>query len=160
MKKQLLILLFGVSAISGYSQKVVWEKTIGGEHSDYLFDMVPTLDYGFLLAGSSLSEKSGTKAHNNNGNLDYFLWKMDKDGEEEWQLSFGGEGQDFLKSIYSTADMGYILGGYSNSGKSDTKFTDNKGKNDVWIIKINARGDQEWQQSYGGEGDDRLIKIK
>ena len=117
MKKQLLFLLFGVSAFSSYSQKVVWEKTIGGEHSEYLFDMVPTLDYGFLLAGSSLSDKSGLKSLKSQGNLDYFLWKMDKNGEEEWQLSFGGEGQDILKSIYPTADMGYILGGYSDSGK-------------------------------------------
>lgn len=160
MKKQLLFLLFGVSAFSSYSQKVVWEKTIGGEHSEYLFDMVPTLDYGFLLAGSSLSDKSGLKSLKSQGNLDYFLWKMDKNGEEEWQLSFGGEGQDILKSIYPTADMGYILGGYSDSGKSETKLSENKGKNDIWIIKINARGDQEWQQSYGGDGDDRLVKIK
>src|SRR5690606_38413927 len=149
MKKHLLFLLFGVSAFSGYSQKVVWEKTIGGAHADYLFDMVPTLDYGFLLAGSSLSDKSGVKSQKGQGNLDYFLWKMDKNGEEEWQLSFGGEGQDMLKSIYPTADMGYILGGYSNSGKNETKTSENKGKNDIWIVKINARGDQQWQQSYG-----------
>ena len=134
MKKKLLFLLFGMSAFSGYSQKVVWEKTIGGEHSEYLFDMVPTLDYGFLLAGSSLSDKSGLKSQKSQGNLDYFLWKMDKNGEEEWQLSFGGEGQDILKSIYPTTDMGYILGGYSNSGKSDSKFSENKGKNDIWIM--------------------------
>lgn len=105
MKKKLLFLLFGMSAFSGYSQKVVWEKTIGGEHSEYLFDMVPTLDYGFLLAGSSLSDKSGLKSQKSQGNLDYFLWKMDKNGEEEWQLSFGGEGQDILKSIFPTTDM-------------------------------------------------------
>lgn len=160
MKKKLLFLLFGMSAFSGYSQKVVWKKTIGGAHSEYLFDMVPTLDYGFLLAGSSLSGKSGLKAQKSQGNLDYFLWKMDKNGEEEWQLSFGGEGQDILKSIYPTTDMGYILGGYSNSGKSDFKFSENKGKNDIWIIKINAKGTQEWQQSYGGDGDDRLEQIK
>lgn len=160
MKKKLLFLLFGMSAFSGYSQKVVWEKTIGGEHSEYLFDMVPTLDYGFLLAGSSLSDKSGLKSQKSQGNLDYFLWKMDKNGEEEWQLSFGGDGQDILKSIYPTNDMGYVLGGYSNSGKSDSKFSGNKGKNDIWIVKINARGDQEWQQSYGGDGDDRLVQIK
>src|SRR5690606_8348351 len=160
MKKHLLFLLFGVSAFSGYSQKTVWEKTIGGAHADYLFDMVSTLDYGFLLAGSSLSDKSGVKSQKGQGNLDYFLWKMDKSGEEEWQLNFGGEGQDILKSIYPTADMGYILGGYSNSDKSETKTSENKGKNDIWIVKINARGDQEWQQSYGGDGDDRLVQIK
>src|SRR5690554_1034560 len=103
MKKQLLFLLFGATVFSGYSQKVVWEQTIGGEHSEYLFDMVPTVDYGFLLAGSSLSDKTGSKKDNGQGSLDYFLWKMDKNGEEEWQWSFGGEGQDILKSIAMTS---------------------------------------------------------
>src|SRR5690554_6351180 len=160
MKKQLLFLLFGVSALSGYSQKVVWEQTIGGEHSEYLFDMVPTVDYGFLLAGSSLSDKTGSKKDNGQGSLDYFLWKMDKNGEQEWQWSFGGEGQDILKSIAMTSDVGYILGGYSDSGKGDHKLSENKGKNDVWIVKLNSKGGTEWQQSYGGEGDDRLVLIE
>ncbi|SFO17441.1 Por secretion system C-terminal sorting domain-containing protein [Paenimyroides ummariense] len=160
MIKKTLLLLLGVASFSSYSQKVLWEKTIGGEHSEYLFDMVPTLDYGFLLAGSSLSDKSGLKSQKSQGNLDYFLWKMDKSGEEEWQLSFGGDGQDILKSIYPTNDMGYILGGYSTSGKSQSKFSENQGKSDIWIIKIDAKGTQEWQQSYGGDGDDRLVQIK
>lgn len=160
MKKKLLFLLFGMTLTQGYGQKVLWEKTIGGEHSEYLFDMVPTLDYGFILAGSSLSDKTGLKKQKGAGNLDYFLWKMDKYGEEEWQLSFGGEGQDILKSIYPTKDMGYILGGYSNSSKSLYKTDENKGKNDIWIVKINAKGGFEWERSYGGEGDDRLVKIQ
>jgi len=160
MKKKLLFLLFGMTLSQGYSQKVLWEKTIGGEHSEYLFDMTPTLDYGFILAGSSLSDKTGIKKQKGAGNLDYFLWKMDKYGEEEWQLSFGGEGQDILKSIYPTKDMGYILGGYSNSNKSLYKTEDNKGKNDIWLVKIDAKGNFEWEKSYGGEGDDRLVKVQ
>ena len=160
MKKQLLCLLLGVSAFSGYSQKVLWEQSVGGAHSEYLFDMLPTVDYGFLLAGSSLSEKSGLKKNNSQGSLDYFLWKMDKDGQQEWQLSFGGEGQDLLKSISQTSDVGYILGGYSDSGIGQQKSTENKGKNDLWIIKLDAKGGEQWQQSYGGLGDDRLVQIK
>ena len=57
--KKTLLFLLGVASFTSYSQKVLWEKTIGGEHSEYLFDMVPTFDYGFLLAGSFISDKSG-----------------------------------------------------------------------------------------------------
>src|SRR5690606_5526897 len=91
MKKQLLMLLVGLSAVSSYSQEVAWERSIGGSHSEYLFDMTPTVDYGFILAGSSLSDKTGDKAESGSGNLDYFIWKMDKHGEEEWQMSFGAD---------------------------------------------------------------------
>lgn len=160
MKKKLLFLLFGMSAFSGYSQKVVWEKTIGGEHSEYLFDMVPTVDYGFMLAGSSFSDKSGLKNQTNQGDLDYFVWKMDKNGEEEWQLSFGGSKSDYLMSINQTPDNGYILGGYTESGVGGDKNTVSYGKKDIWIIKLNAKGIQEWQKSFGGIGNDEIVKIK
>src|SRR5690606_9505531 len=121
MKKQALTLFLALSVYCGYGQDVGWQKTIGGEHAEYLFDMVPTVDYGFLLAGSSLSDKTGLKKQAGNGSLDYFIWKMDQHGEEEWQLSFGGEGQDILKNMSPTNDQGYILGGYSDSTKSGDK---------------------------------------
>lgn len=160
MKKHVLFLLLGMFVQYGYSQKVVWEKSIGGAHSDYLFDMVPTVDYGFILAGSSLSDKTGIKKENGQGSLDYFIWKMDQNGEEEWQLSFGGEGQDILKKIIPTSDVGYLLGGYSDSDKGSFKTSENKGKNDIWLVKLDAKGGVQWQQSYGGQGDDKLIAIK
>lgn len=143
-----------------YAQNILWEKTIGGKHSEYLFDMTPTPDYGFILAGSSLSNKSGSKTTNNQGNLDYFIWKMDKDGEEEWQLSLGGDGADMLKNIVSTNDGGYMLGGYSNSGKSGDKNDSLRGRNDIWLVKINAKGGIDWQKTIGGTGDDKLVQIK
>jgi hypothetical protein len=43
------------------SQDILWEKSYGGTHADYLFDAQPTADYGFILAGSSLSDKSGVQ---------------------------------------------------------------------------------------------------
>ncbi|WP_372474790.1 T9SS type A sorting domain-containing protein [Capnocytophaga sp. ARDL2] len=142
-----------------YSQEVLWQKTVGGSHADYLFDMVPTVDYGFLLAGSSVSDKSGLKKEENKGDLDYFLWKMNREGNPEWQLSFGGDGQDVLQSIVQTSDVGYLLGGYSNSGISADKSSENFGKNDLWLVKINAKGQLVWEQSYGGLGNEQLIKI-
>ncbi len=145
---------------TNYSQKVLWEKTIGGKYSEYLFDMTPTPDNGFILAGSSLSNKSGNKTKDGNGNLDYFIWKMDKDGEEEWQLSFGGSGVDILKSIISTNDGGYMLGGYSNSNISADKTDSLRGLNDIWLVKLNAKGGVDWQKTIGGIGDDKLVQIK
>ncbi|WP_177766267.1 T9SS type A sorting domain-containing protein [Flavobacterium sp. I3-2] len=160
MKQKLLFILFGVLSFYSYSQKILWEKTMGGKYSEYLFDMTPTPDNGFILAGSSLSNKSGNKTKDGNGNLDYFIWKMDKDGEEEWQLSFGGSNADILKNIISTSDGGYMLGGYSNSDKSGDKTDTLRGKNDIWLVKLNAKGGIDWQKTIGGNGDDKLVQIK
>ena len=100
-----------------YSQDILWEKSYGGKHAEYLFDVIPTPDYGFILAGSSLSKKTGNKTEDNRGDLDYWVWKMDEKGTPEWQKSFGGSGVDILYSVRITNDGGFILAGTSSSNK-------------------------------------------
>ncbi len=163
MKKttlKLLLLTVSLSTISSYSQDILWEKSSGGKHADYLMDAKATSDYGFILAGSSLSPKSGNKTEGNNGDLDYWIWKMDEKGDLDWQKNFGGSGSDFLQSIDLTVDGGFILAGASNSGKSFDKLDDAIGQNDFWIIKLNAKGLQEWQKTIGGYGQEKLHSIE
>jgi hypothetical protein len=105
-------LLLTLLSFCAYSQDILWEKSYGGKHADYLFDAQPTADYGFILAGSSLSEKTGNKTEAGRGDLDYWVWKMDEKGDLDWQKSFGGSGMDMLHSIKLTNDGGFIFGGY------------------------------------------------
>lgn len=142
-----------------FSQDILWEKSIGGKHADYLFDAVPTADYGFILAGSSYSGKTGKKTDDNQGNLDYWLWKMDEYGKEEWQKSFGGMGIDLLRCVKITPDGGYILGGQSSSGISGDKTSQQLGGDDIWLLKLDARGEIEWQLSLGGSGQEILQSL-
>lgn len=140
-----------------HSQDILWEKTYGGIHADYLFDAEPTADYGFILAGSSLSDKTGNKENNNNGDLDYWIWKMKENGEPDWQKSFGGSGFDLLQSVKNTSDGGFILAGTSNSPNDFDKKEACKGGTDFWVIKLNAKGDELWQRTIGGKGQDELL---
>jgi hypothetical protein len=156
MKKlYLLIPLF--LPLSIYSQDIQWEKSYGGQHSDYLFDAQPTADYGFILAGSSLSNKTGNKTDDNQGDLDYWVWKMNENGELDWQKSFGGNGFDLLQSIKGTRDGGFILAGTSSSGSGTQKGEDCKGITDFWTIKLDASGQEQWQRTIGGAGQDELL---
>lgn len=162
MKKnplKLLLLTVSVFTLNSYSQDLLWEKSYGGKHADYLMDVQPTADYGFILAGSSLSQKSGNKSEGNNGDLDYWIWKMDEKGDLNWQKNIGGSGSDFLQSIKLTVDGGYILAGNSSSNRGYSKMEDSKGLDDYWIIKLNAKGDQEWQKTIGGSGQEQLKTI-
>jgi hypothetical protein len=150
------------------SQDILWEKSYGGKQADYLFDAVPTPDYGFLLAGSSLSKKSGNKTEDNRGDLDYWVWKMDDKGDLDWQKSMGSTGQDKLRCVLLTNDGGYLLAGSSESkllpkkGETEKEFLDgdkksiSRGQSDFWIIKLNAKGGEEWQKTIGGSGQDEL----
>ena len=145
------------SCFTAQSQDILWEKSYGGKHSEYLFDAQPTADYGFILAGSSLSNKSGNKTDNNNGDLDYWVWKMDEKGELDWQKSFGGSGFDLLQSIKNTRDGGFILAGTSSSNADFQKKDSCRGVTDFWVIKLDAKGEEVWQKTIGGSGQDELL---
>lgn len=155
--KKLYLPLFILLPFLIYSQDILWEKSYGGIHADYLFDAQPTADYGFILAGSSLSNKTGNKTENNHGDLDYWIWKMTEKGELDWQKSIGGNGFDLLQSIKGTKDGGFILAGTSSSGNSFEKKEDCKGLTDFWVIKLDASGNEQWQRTIGGDGQDELL---
>ncbi|WP_051197771.1 T9SS type A sorting domain-containing protein [Flavobacterium soli] len=150
----LLLLPLGLSA-----QEILWEKSLGGRHAEYLTDLQPTADYGFIIGGSSLSMKSGNKTDPGSGDLDYWIWKMDEHGSAEWQKSFGGGASDLLQSIKTTHDGGFLLAGTSNSSKGYQKAVEGHGGNDYWVIKLNAKGDQMWQKCFGGIGQDDLQTV-
>jgi hypothetical protein len=80
--------------------------------------------------------------------------------EIEWQKTIGGKGNNNLSSIRQTSDGGYILGGYSDSGFSGDKTGNARGLNDYWVVKLDAAGKVQWQNSIGGSGDDILSFIQ
>ncbi|QEE48470.1 T9SS type A sorting domain-containing protein [Flavobacterium alkalisoli] len=157
MKKMMVLCLLLLGNYTLQAQDVLWDRSYGGKQADYLLDVQPTADYGFILAGSSLSLKGGNKEKDNHGDLDYWLWKMNENGELDWQKDFGGEGTDILYSIKNTNDGGFILAGTSTSGISEHKKDSCRGREDIWIIKLNAKGGEEWQKTYGGNNQD-LVK--
>ena len=148
-----------VATSFSYAQDILWEKSYGGKHAEFLYDAIATPDYGFILAGSSISGKNGNKEDNNKGDLDYWLWKMDEKGNAEWQKSFGGNKVDLLQSIAITSDGGFILGGTSTSDKGIDKKEDSKGQEDFWVIKLNAKGQELWQKTIGGSSMEKLLSI-
>jgi hypothetical protein len=156
---RLLTTIFMFTTFFSYSQRLEWERSYGGKHSDYLFDAIATPDYGFILAGSSLSEKTGNKTDSNRGDLDFWIWKMDEHGQLDWQRSFGGSGMDLLQCVRLTADGGYLLGGTSYSDKTGDKKDPSLGNGDYWIIKLDAKGNEQWQKTLGGSGQDSLHQL-
>jgi len=146
--------LFSAGTI--HAQDILWEKSYGGKHSDYLFDAQPTPDYGFILAGSSLSKKTGNKTSDPQGGLDYWIWKMDEHGELDWQKALGGPGTDLLQIVKLTKDAGFLLAGTSDSGEGLQKKDACKGKEDIWIVKLDAKGGEQWQRTIGGSGQEQL----
>jgi hypothetical protein len=83
---------------------------------------------------------SGEKSENNRGVVDYWVVKIDKNGNKLWDNTLGGSGSDFLFSLLATLDGGYLLGGFSFSGISGEKSEANRGEYgndyDYWVVKL------------------------
>jgi len=142
------------------SGNIQWNKTIGGTASDGLFSLQQTRDSGYILGGSSASPKSGEKTQSSRGEDDYWVVKLGKLGKFQWDKTIGGSASDELFSLQQTRDTGYILGGYSYSSKSGEKTENSRGSADYWIVKMNKRGDVQWDKTIGGNNYDRLSTIK
>ncbi|MDO5510882.1 MAG: T9SS type A sorting domain-containing protein [Weeksellaceae bacterium] len=158
MKPQKLLLLFLCSLLN--AQEIQWDITLGGAHSEYISDLLATPDFGFLIAGSTFSGKTGSKETHSQGDLDFLLLKLDDNGKTQWQKSWGGTGTDQIATIQLTQDGGILLAGTSNSGKSGDKLDGGYGKEDFWLIQLDPQGEQLWQMTIGGEGSDIMVVAK
>ncbi len=126
------------------SGAVDWAKTYGGARSDYVHDMAPTADGGYVVIAHTVSFGMG--------GLDFYLLKVAQNGDSLWSRTYGGVGWDWGGSVQQTMDGGFILAG-------DTKsFGDERG--DVFLVKTDASGDTLWTKTYGQpDNPDRALCV-
>ncbi len=141
------------------SGNIQWQNTIGGSNVDRVYSISQTFDGGYIIGGASASNISSDKTENSQGFDDYWVIKLDTNGNIQWQNTIGGSGSDALRDIYQTSDGGYILGGYSTSNISGDKTENSQGFDDYWVIKLDTAGNIQWQNTIGGNGIDRLFTV-
>lgn len=120
-----------------------WWSTVDGRGSQHeAYSVQQTTDGGHIVTGH-IGPGYGYSGF---GNEDVYLLKLDAWGQEEWFRSYGGAGRDYGRWVRQTADGGYIVAGYTTSfGASGY---------DVYLIKADNAGNQEWYTTFGGAGHD------
>lgn len=135
---------------------IIWQRSYGGSSEDEAYSVQQTMDGGFIVAGYSESEDGDVSG--NHGEVDYWILKLDGDGNMVWQKCFGGSEEDEAYSVQEAADGGYVVVGESES--TDGDVTGNHGEGDYWIIKLDDGGNLLWQKSYGGSSVDYAKMLK
>jgi hypothetical protein len=140
-----------------------WDARFGGTDGDELGSIQQTSDGGYVLAGTSTSGISGNKTQSNwdasQNTADYWIVKIDANGNYKWDKRYGGTSDDFLESISPTQDGGVILGGFSDSDSSGDKTQNSQGQFDYWVVKVDSLGNKQWDKRFGGSNNDILDKI-
>jgi hypothetical protein len=119
-----------------------WNQSFGGELNDFGESVEQTSDGGYIIVGS----------YQENGGSDIWLLKTNSSGIEEWTQTFGGLFQENGLSVQQTTDGGFIIAGEERSIGD--------GHGDLWLIKTNSVGEEEWNQTFGGSNDERGISVQ
>ncbi len=151
MKRPLLlsIVLF-INLFSFAQPQIEWQKSFGGSGGDYAYSIIQTSDGGYAIAGATYSSDGDISGYNGNG--DFWIVKIDAQGNVQWQKALGGSDWDEAYSIRQTDDGGFVIAGYSKSNDGDV--SGNHGAGDYWIVKLDSYGNIQWQKSLGGSDED------
>ncbi|MFT5822786.1 MAG: hypothetical protein ACI8ZM_004043 [Crocinitomix sp.] len=141
-------------------RNIEWQETIGGNDDDHLQKVLIGLDGGYLLTGSSKSGISGEKTTDSIGGNDYWIVKIDDEGNFLWDRTIGGSNSDVLVDAVQASTSGYVLLGGSNSNISGHKTENSYGSRDGWVVKIDDLGAIEWQLTVGGDDTEFLYSIE
>jgi hypothetical protein len=123
----------------------------GGDGGEFIASIIPDNNGGFLLAGSTNSDVSGDVSEPGQGNFDYWMIKIDDQGNKLWDKRFGGSGPDRCNHAVATSDGGYLLTGFTVSPAGGDVSEPPKGTQDYWVVKTDAGGNMLWDRRYGGE---------
>ena len=131
-------------------------QSYGGSGEDTAQAIVATDDGGYAVLGFSNSTDGDLSGKTTAVN-DYWLLKLDADGNLEWSKTYGGSKDDRGQSLIQTKDGGYALTGYAMSDDGDSSV--NKGFHDNWLLKLNSFGKIEWEKSFGFSGHDHSYDL-
>lgn len=138
---------------------IEWQKTIGGKYSDIIADICEINNGNILVLGTSSSPISGDKTIDNYGGNDFWLIKLDKNGNIIWQNTYGGSSDDDAINILKINSNRYLLCGTSDSDISGTKTQNSRGGKDYWVVCIDSSGNYFWDKTYGGTSVDKDPRI-
>ncbi|MBK6979794.1 MAG: hypothetical protein IPH28_24105 [Cytophagaceae bacterium] len=140
-----------------FSGNIIWEKTFGGNYSDVLVKLKKLLDGNILLIGDSYSNSSGSKSENQRWSSDFWVVKIDQNGNQLWDKTIGSLGVDNVSDCLELPDQNLIFFGTTNLTQNGYERNSiGYGGSDFWLVKTNNFGQYLTDFRFGGDNDDYL----
>ncbi|MBN2603126.1 MAG: hypothetical protein JXA91_03220 [Candidatus Thermoplasmatota archaeon] len=122
--------------------EVEWSNTFGGKNREIASSIIPLENGGYILLGNTYSY--------GNGSCDFWVLKIDDNGQHIWNKTYGGKNDDLAVSIIPAHDGGYLIVGNTESSEGD---------DDIWLVKIDEDGMESWNESYKWSGNEFPFEI-
>lgn len=129
----------------------LWDRNYGELGYEIATSAIMTQDGHIIIIGRAYNADQA----DNNG--DYWITKIDQNGEMIWDKRYGGSEIDNPTQIEETADRNLNIIGFSSS--SDRDLESNNGNNDFWFLQLDENGDKLNSFSFGGSDIDRLTQM-
>jgi len=143
---------------------VDWTKVYGGGDDELATGITKTSDGGYVLVGYSRSDNCFTGS--NGGFHDYYILKVDAQGNEIWCQNFGYPGSDQAQNIIETREGDLMVTGFFDVSASGGQGNDDRenagtlhGVGEYWGIKLDADGQFFWKRYFGGSNNDRSYNV-
>jgi len=130
---------------------IEWQKSYGGDDSDWMPVVRQTDDDGYIVGASTGSFGMGGSCGPYVTCHDVWLVKLTSSGAVEWEKTYGGADSEYLRSVDVTDDGGYVF-------VADTQSF-GMGDRDFWVVKVDGSGNVAWQKTYGGLGSEAPSSI-
>jgi len=136
---------------------IAWQRTYGGSYMDVASSIRQLPGGGYIVAGYTMSNNNDVSGNHFEQTQDAWIIKLDENGNMVWQRCYGGTNSEFAYTI-ELAGNGFIFSGYARSQNGDVQ--QNKGHQDVWIVKLKDNGEIEWQRTLGGAMNEAAYDVK
>ncbi|MCJ8289094.1 MAG: T9SS type A sorting domain-containing protein [Crocinitomicaceae bacterium] len=108
-----------------------WSQTYGSSNWEWGISVKQTADGGYILCGGWEGPSDDSLV----------LLKTDPNGVEEWNYRFSGSiDRDVGQSVIETSDGGYAACGFTSAYPNE----------DVFVVKTNSSGIEEWSSIFSG----------
>ncbi|MCP4137788.1 MAG: hypothetical protein GY754_42900 [bacterium] len=125
-----------------------WSRTLGSSASETVFAVTTDGEDNIYITGYTSGDLAGG---GNLGSNDIYLAKYDSSGTKQWVRQFGSDGDEWSRGIAADSNNNIYVTGWT---KGDMGGNGNPGSNDIFLVKYNSSGTEQWVRQLGASGDD------
>jgi hypothetical protein len=128
---------------TGDGPSIEWQTAIGGRGEDTAYDMWPTGDGGWVVAGSTRNA--------DDGDFDVAVVRLNADGEMVWARRYGGPGLDIAFGVRTLHDGTIVVAGWTSRIGA--------GEGDFLLLGLRPDGTLAYERAFGTAGEERATSL-